>query len=216
MTAETAEVGLQTAILEGDELSALRWAEQMLEAGTPAARVTALMGQAMAVVGERFQSYEFFLPDVVVAADAFTRVMERLAPLLRTEGAAQRSLGKVALGVVAGDIHDIGKDIVKIMLEAGGFDVEDLGSDVPVERFVAAAREADIIAMSSLMSTTMGVMGSVVEGLQEANLRERVRVLVGGAPVSRDFATAIGADGYGEDAVEAVRVATAWMSGGAR
>jgi len=207
---------LYQAIVEGDEQAAIAAAEGLLGDGVSASEITAIMGRAMGAVGDLFQAYELFLPDIVVAADAFTQAMSRLEPALRAEGGGDRRLGRVALGVVAGDIHDIGKDIVRILLEAAGFEVKDLGRDVSPEQFVQAAREADIVAMSSLMSTTMGVMAQVVEALEEANLRGQVKVLVGGAPVSADFARSIGADGYGADAVEGVRVATAWMTEGGR
>lgn len=202
---------LRAAIESGDETRALAAVEALLVVPVPAADIVEQMGAAMARVGERFQAYELFLPDIVVAADAFSRAMQRLEPVLREQqGAAAPVRGTIALGVVAGDVHDIGKDIVRILMEAAGFRVLDLGSDVPVERFVAAAAEADILGLSALMGTTMRGMGEVIRAVEAAGLRERVRILVGGAPLSQAFADSIGADAYAADAVEGVRIARAW------
>lgn len=205
-------VALVAAIESGDGDTALQAVEALLAAGIPAAGIVEAMGTAMARVGDRFQAYELFLPDIVVAADAFTQAMARLEPVLRAEQTAEcLDRGTIALGVVAGDIHDIGKDIVRILMEAAGFRVLDLGSDVPTARFVEAAAQADIVGLSSLMGTTMPVMGEVVRALEDAGLRQRVKVLVGGAPLSAAFAESIGADAYAPDAVEGVKIARQWM-----
>jgi methanogenic corrinoid protein MtbC1 len=203
---------LALAIETGDEVSALEAVEALLEAGIEATLIVEVMSRSMARVGDRFQAYELFLPDIIVAADAFSQAMRRLEPVLRAQQTADcLDRGTVALGVVAGDVHDIGKEIVRILMEAAGFRVLDLGSDVATERFVEAAREADIVGLSALMGTTMPAMGEVIQGLQEAGLRDGVKVLVGGAPVSAAFAGSIGADAYAADAVEGVRIALRWM-----
>ena len=158
----------------------------------------------MNVVGERFRKHEIFLPDVLLAAKAMTAAMELLKPLLIRDDVPSR--GKVVIGSVRGDLHDIGKNLVGILLKGAGFEVIDLGNDVAVERFVETAVDAGapVIGMSALLTTTMPVMKEVVELLRQRGLRERIRVIVGGAPVSEQFAREIGADGYGFDAANAV------------
>ncbi|NPV14301.1 corrinoid protein [candidate division WOR-3 bacterium] len=167
--------------------------EEVLEKG---------LARGMRVVGEKFAAKEYFVPEVLLASKAmyagFDIIKEKMAPKTKNPG-------RVALGVVQGDIHDIGKNIVKVMVQAAGFEVVDLGRNVPIERFVAAAEEGvQIIGMSSLMTTTMPNMAKVIEALKKKGLRERVKVLVGGAPVTRLFAERIGADGYAPDAHSAV------------
>jgi 5-methyltetrahydrofolate--homocysteine methyltransferase len=158
----------------------------------------------MNVVGEKFRVHEIFLPDVLLAAKAMTAAMELLKPLLIQDDVPSR--GKVVIGSVHGDLHDIGKNLVGIMLKGAGFDVIDLGNDVPAERFVDAANEhqAPLIGMSALLTTTMSVMKRVVQLLRERGLSGQVKVIVGGAPLSAEFAREIGADGYGFDAANAV------------
>jgi 5-methyltetrahydrofolate--homocysteine methyltransferase len=158
----------------------------------------------MNVVGEKFRVHEIFLPEVLLAAKAMNAGMELLKPLLIKEGVPAR--GKVVIGSVQGDLHDIGKNLVSIMLKGAGFEVIDLGHDVAPERFVdtAVEREAPVIGMSALLTTTMPVMGRVVELLSERDLRGGIKTIIGGAPVSQDFASQIGADAYGFDAANAV------------
>jgi 5-methyltetrahydrofolate--homocysteine methyltransferase len=159
---------------------------------------------AMAVVGDRFKAREIFLPDVLLAAKAMYAGMDRLRPLLVKEDVPAR--GKVVLGSVQGDLHDIGKNLVGIMLKGAGFEVIDLGNDVAPESFVEAAEEhrAQVIGMSALLTTTMPVMKTVVERVKEQGLAGRIKVIVGGAPVDADFARRIGADAHGFDAANAV------------
>lgn len=160
------------------------------------------LARGMRVVGEKFAAREFFVPEVLLASKAMYAGFDILKEQLPR---GTRSRGRVALGVVQGDIHDIGKNIVKVMVQAAGFEVVDLGRNVPIERFVTAAEEGvQIVGMSSLMTTTMPNMAKVIEALKKKGLRERVKVLVGGAPVTRLFAERIGADGYAPDAHSAV------------
>ena len=164
---------------------------------------------AMEEAGRRFEVGEFFLAELVVAGDLFKEVMDEiLIPEIRRAGAETKRLGTVVIGTVRGDLHDIGKSIVATMLSAAGFEVIDLGVDVSPEKFVEAVREydADIVAMSALLTTTMLEMKNVIEALEQAGLRGKVKVIVGGAAVTEEFAKGIGADGYGEDAVKAVEV----------
>lgn len=159
----------------------------------------------MAVVGEAFGRREIFLPDVLLAARAMQAGMEVLRPHLARDGAP--SAGRVVLGTVQGDLHDIGKNLVGILLRGAGFEVIDLGTDVPAARFVDAAVEAraDVVGLSALLTTTMPRMGEVVSLVRERGLAGRLKVVVGGAPVTRGFAEEIGADGWGFDAESAVR-----------
>lgn len=159
----------------------------------------------MDVVGERFKLHEFFLPEVLLAARAFCVGMDQLKPLLLKAGIP--SIGKVVLGSVRGDLHDIGKNLVGVMLEGAGFEVIDLGTDVAPERFVETARQhgAAVIGMSALLTTTMPAMGKVVDLLKENGLAGSIKTIVGGAPVSADFAAQIGADAHGYDAANAVQ-----------
>jgi corrinoid protein of di/trimethylamine methyltransferase len=157
---------------------------------------------------ELYDEEEYFVTDVLLCSDALYAGLDVLRPHLKSEEAdGQRK--KVVIGVVEGDSHDIGKNLVKIMLETAGFEIYDLGRDVPLDDYVTKAKEvdADIIAMSTLMTTTMGGMGEVVKKLEEAGIRDKVKVMVGGSPVSRRFADEIGAEGYSRNAVEAVKMA---------
>jgi dimethylamine corrinoid protein len=163
--------------------------------------------KGMNEAGRLYEEGEYFVPELLLASDALYEGLEILKPhLKKTEGSEKV---KIVLGVVEGDTHDIGKNLVKIMLEVGGFEVIDLGRDVPAEDFVAKAREvnAGVIGLSTLMTTTMPVMARVIELLEQEGLKGQVKVLVGGGPVSPAFARKIGADGYAENANTAVRVA---------
>ena len=158
----------------------------------------------MNIVGERFKAHEIFLPDVLMAAKAMAAGMEILKPLLIGDASASR--GRVVIGTVKGDLHDIGKNLVGIMLKGAGFDVIDLGRDVSPEVFVQTAETegADVIGMSALLTTTMGMMGKTVELLQSRCLSGKVKVIIGGAPISEEYARRIGAQAYGFDASSAV------------
>lgn len=154
-----------------------------------------------------YEEGEYFVPELIVCSDAMYAGIEEFQKYMPE--AEKMSIGKVAIGVVEGDTHDIGKNLVRIMLETGGFEVYDLGRDVALDRFVDYIREndVDILCMSSLMTTTMPGMGIVIEKLKEAGIRDKVKIMIGGAPVSPSFADKIGADGYTRSAVEAVEFA---------
>jgi len=158
----------------------------------------------MNVVGEQFKNHDIFLPDVLLAAKAMYAGMDELRPLLVKEGIS--TMGKAVIGSVQGDLHDIGKNLVGIMLKGAGFEVIDLGNDVSPEKFVEAAEREDagVIGMSALLTTTMPVMEDVVKLLAERGLADKIKTIIGGAPVSFDFAKEIGADSYGYDGVNAV------------
>jgi 5-methyltetrahydrofolate--homocysteine methyltransferase len=163
------------------------------------------LARGMNRVGELFSAKEFFVPEVLMASKAMEAGFELLRPLLKTGDQGRE--GRVVLGVVQGDIHDIGKNIVKVLLEAAGFEVIDLGRDVPAATFVNSVAEnrPQVLGLSSLMTTTMPLMAVIISELQKQGLRDRVKVIVGGAPVNADYAHSIGADGYASDASAAVR-----------
>jgi 5-methyltetrahydrofolate--homocysteine methyltransferase len=166
----------------------------------------------MHIIGEQFARLDCFLPEVMMAADAMKAAIDVLRPSLLQKGAAA-SRGKVVIATIQGDLHDLGKNIVCIMLEAAGFTVYDLGADVAVRELVDKAEEvgADIIAASAILTTTMSHMPDIARILTELGLREKYKIMLGGAPVIAEWAMSIGADGYGEDAVEAVEVAAQMM-----
>jgi 5-methyltetrahydrofolate--homocysteine methyltransferase len=159
--------------------------------------------KGMSVVGERFKNNEFYVPEVLIAARAMHAGMDILKPKLAESGV--EPIGKVLLGTVKGDLHDIGKNLVAMMLEGAGFEVIDLGIDVPPEKFVQAVNEqgGDVIAMSALLTTTMTQMKTTLEALEEAGVKSKVKTLIGGAPVTQNYADEIGADGYARDAASA-------------
>lgn len=160
----------------------------------------------MSVVGEKFKKNEFYVPEVLIAARAMHAGMEILRPLLVKLGV--KSVATVAIGTVKGDLHDIGKNLVMMMMEGAGFQVIDLGIDVPPEKFVNAVREgANLIGISALLTTTMPGMKTTIEALKTAGIRNKVKVMIGGAPITQSYADEIGADGYGPDAASAVDVA---------
>jgi len=183
--------------------------EALARGASPNDVIERALRPAMEEAGRRFERGEFFLAELVVAGDLFKEVMDEiLVPEIQKSGGSTRTLGTVVIGTVRGDLHDIGKSIVATMLRAAGFNVIDLGVDVPPEKFVEAAiqHKADIVAMSALLTTTMLEMKNVIEALKRAGIRDKVKVIVGGAAVTEDFARSIGADAYGEDAVKAVKI----------
>jgi 5-methyltetrahydrofolate--homocysteine methyltransferase len=165
----------------------------------------------MNIIGEKFKNHQVFLPEVLLAARAMHAGMEKLKPLLTREGIPTR--GKIVLGTVQGDLHDIGKNLVGILLQGAGYEVVDIGNDAPPERFIETAKKegAGIIAMSALLTTTMPMMKQVIALLKKENRGARIKTLVGGAPVSREYAAEIGADAYGFDGTNAVACAAELM-----
>lgn len=161
----------------------------------------------MNIVGEKFKNNECFIPEVLVSARAMKTGLELLKPLLAATNL--KSPGKVVIGTIEGDLHDIGKNIAAMLLQGAGFEVIDLGADVPITRFVESAKneKANLLGMSALLITTMSNMKAVIDGLKEAGLRDGIKVIVGGAPVTEDFALHIGADGYAPDAASGVDLA---------
>jgi 5-methyltetrahydrofolate--homocysteine methyltransferase len=195
-------------VVEGDNASVQQHVQEALASGTSASDIlNEGLIPAMAEVGRLFEEGEYFVPEMLISARAMKGAMATLKPhLLLGE---VKYAGKVVIGTVKGDLHDIGKNLVSLMLEGAGFQVTDLGSDVTAEKYIASVKETDsnIIAMSALLTTTMVNMKATITALEEAGLRDKVKVMIGGAPVTDSFAKQIGADGYAPDASRAVAVA---------
>ena len=202
---------LYTAILEGQRDVAKEKVELSLEEGLDPADILDAMVSAMGEVGRLFEEGEYFVPEMLIAARAMKTGMEILKP--RLVDADIQPVGKIIAGTAKGDLHDIGKNLVCMMLEGAGFQVVDLGTDVSPEAFVAAVNkhQPDFVAISALLTTTMPSMQSTVEALKTAGLRDRVKVLIGGAPINDAYAEKIGADGYAQDASRAVKLARSLM-----
>jgi 5-methyltetrahydrofolate--homocysteine methyltransferase len=203
---------LREAILTGDASAAADAAGVALAAGvSPVDVIAEGISPAMAEVGRLFEDGEYFVPELLISARATKEVFTILRPLLVETGA--KSAGRVLLATVEGDLHDIGKNLVGAMLEGAGFEVVDLGVDIPASRFVSAIQESrpQIVGISALLTTTMPAMKTTLEALDAAGLRSEVKVMVGGAPVTQRYADSIGADGYGDTATAAVDVARQLM-----
>ncbi len=214
---ETAFQAMRQAVVDGDALAAEAAARAAIEAGIPPlAAIDEGFMPGMQEVGAGFAAGDLFLPDMMLAARAMQRALNVLEPELKKAAVERRVAGRVVIGTVAGDIHEIGKNLVGMLLSTSGFEVHDLGVNVAPERFVEAAREhdADIVGLSALLTTTMTGQRTVIEALEAAGLRPRVKVMVGGAPVTGQWATDIGADGYSEDAMGAVELAKRLVGAG--
>ena len=201
---------MKQTVIDGEAEDAERLAQEGLDAGLPAADILdSGFVKGIEEVGDLFGKGEFFLPELVQGAEAMKAAVAVLQPALDASGGGRQALGTAVAGTVAGDIHEIGKTIVCSMLSAAGFTVTDVGCDVPVESFVSAVKEsnADLLLLSALLTTTMPNQQKTIEALKEAGLREGVKVMIGGAPTTRAWADEIGADGYAEDAIEAVATA---------
>ena len=199
---------IYNAVLEGSAPGAQAGVKAALAAGVPAETILKEgLIAAMGEVGRLFEENEYFVPEMLVSARAMQSGLAILKPFLADGGAS--SAGKVIVGTVKGDLHDIGKNLVAMMLEGSGFEVIDLGTDVTPDKFVKAVQEhkAHVVGMSALLTTTMPSMSNTIKALQEAGVRDQVKVMIGGAPVTDTFAKQIGADGYSPDASSAVRLA---------
>ncbi len=205
---------MKQSILDGDPDAAQELARQALaENLDPLEAIQQGYLPGMQQVGKEFGAGQLFLPDVVLAAEAMKKAAAILEPEMKKRGTAREVTGRVVLGTVKGDVHEIGKSLVGTLLSANGFEVHDLGVDVPHEKFAEKARElsADIVGVSALLTTTMTGQRNVIEALDDLGLRPKVKVMVGGAPVTRAWAEEIGADGYSEDAIGAVELAKKLM-----
>jgi 5-methyltetrahydrofolate--homocysteine methyltransferase len=199
---------LYDAILKGDAKTSAAVTREALNAGVPPMDIVSqYMVPAMDRVGRMFECEEYYVPELLLAARAMKAALDPMRPILAASGA--KAAGKVVIGTVRGDLHDIGKNLVASLLEGGGFEVVDLGADVPAEKFIEAvcSSGANIVALSALLTTTMPGMPSTIEALKQAGIRDRVKVMIGGAPVTQQYATQIGADGFAENASAAVTLA---------
>ncbi len=205
--------GIYESIIDGDQAAAIKNVNQALAEGiNPVDILNDGMVKAMAEVGRLFEVGEYFVPEMLIAARAMQSGLAIIKPQLVK--ANVKSSGKVVVGTVKGDLHDIGKNLVCMMLEGAAFEIVDLGADVSPDKFVEAVKSsgANIVAMSALLTTTMPNMRVTIEALKAAGVRDRVKVLVGGAPLTEDYARKIGADGYSSDASKAVALAKALVA----
>ncbi len=199
---------LQEAVIDGNAKLTRTLVDQALAAGAdPQKLLQEVLVPAMGVVGSRFECGEYFVPELLISARAMRAALEPLRPLLAKTGA--KPIGRVAIGTVKGDLHDIGKNLVSAMLEGGGFEIVDLGVDVPPEKFVKAIREENVqlLALSALLTTTMNAMKDTIKAIEEAGLRSKVKIMIGGAPITEAFCKEIGADGFSDNASGAVGLA---------
>ena len=203
------------SMIEGDPDAVVELTRQATAAGLePLTIINQGLMPGMNVVGDKFQTGEYFLPHLIIAASAMQGAMELLEPELQARKQTVETLGTVVIGTVKGDIHEIGKSLVATMMSASGFEVHDLGVDVETETFVAKVKETDaqILGLSALLTTTMTMQREVIDALKEAGIRDRVKVILGGAPVSQEWTDTIGADGYAEDAVGAIALSKKLVS----
>jgi len=201
---------LRNAVINYDVEGAAELAKKALGSGIDPVRVIKEgLSEGIREVGEKFRKKEIFLTELIMATEAMNSGLRVLESEIKKRKSKRKSLGKILIGTVAGDVHDIGKTMVAAMLAANGFEVIDLGVDVPTETFVEKVRELEpqILALSALLTTTLPVIKEVIDALEKAGLRDKVKVMVGGSPVSLEWAREIGAEGYGANAEEAVEVA---------
>lgn len=196
------------AVVDGDQESTVEYVQAALDASVDANSILqAALIPAMSDVGRLFEEGEYFVPEMLISARAMKSGLKLLKPLLI--GADIKPVGKVALGTVKGDLHDIGKNLVGIMLEGAGFAIYDLGTDVSPEQFIEAIKinEVDLIGLSALLTTTMPMMESTIQAINNAGLRNQVKIIIGGAPITQEYADRIGADGFAPDASQATKLA---------
>jgi corrinoid protein of di/trimethylamine methyltransferase len=201
---------ISSALIDGDSDLTVELVQKALDSGLePMTIVRSGLMAGMNVVGENFASGEFFLPDLIIAADCMKKAMLLIEPELAKRQQTIETPGIVVIGTVKGDIHEIGKSLVATMLAANGFKVIDLGVDTPTDKIIQVVKEsgANLVGLSALLTTTMTMQREVIKGLKDAGIRNQVKVMVGGAPVTRSWAEEIGADGYAEDAMGAVQLA---------
>jgi len=207
---------LTDAILAMDEATAVRLVNDRLDAGEAPEAVLADAKSAMTVLGDRFACEEVFIPELIMGGEIMKGIADELKPRIKGETAVEKR-GTVVLGTVAGDIHDIGKDVVVMMLEVSGYEVHDLGIDVPVEKFVAAVDEfqPQVIGLSGLLTLAFDSMKATIDGFAAAGKRDQVKIMIGGSPVDEQVCTYTGADGWGRDATAALSLAAEWTGGAA-
>lgn len=171
--------------------------------------------KAMKIIGDKFSNKEYFLPELIMSGEILRQIFEALGPKLKDAQSTEKKKGKVLLGTVAGDIHDIGKDVVKFMLDVNGFDVLDLGVDVPHEKFIESLKEfkPKVLALSGFLTLAFDSMKEIIQKINEAGLRDKVKIMIGGGTLDERIVEYVDADAYGDSAVDAVNLATKWMEG---
>ena len=207
------EQKLIDAIVSMKEEEAISTAKAMIDNGTSPDAVLDACRQAMEIVGKRYEAKEFFLPELIISGEIFKAIGEMVKPLMKSEEGDTTPRGTIVIGTVAGDIHDIGKDIVAFMLDINNFEVHDLGVDVPAQVFVDKIKEVQpqVVALSGFLTLAFDQMKATVEAIQQANLRDGVKIMVGGAPMDDAATRYIGADAFGSDAGAAVSLAKTWI-----
>ncbi len=205
---------LTDAIVGMDEDGAMLLVAALLDSGVDPGEVLEEAKAAMTVLGDRFECEEAFIPELIMGGEIMKRIADELKPRIKGEAVAA-DRGTIVLGTVAGDIHDIGKDVVVLMLDVNGYDVHDLGIDVPIEKFVAAIDELQpqVIGLSGLLTLAFDSMKATVDGIAAAGKRDQVKIMIGGSPVDEQVCTYTGADGWGRDAAAALRMAAEWTGG---
>jgi len=196
------------------ENEALKIVEDRLNAGEEPLKILDDARRALEIVGKRFSDCEYFIPDLVYSGEILKRITDMVRPKI-TKAAEMKRLGKVVVGTVAGDIHDIGKDIVVFMLDVNGFEVFDLGIDVPVQKFVDTIKQtgSSVVGLSGFLTVAFQSMKDTVEAIKKAGMRDKVKIMIGGGQIDEQIRTFAGADAYGKDAMEAVKLAKGWIGG---
>jgi len=202
-----------TEIVELNEKNVNELVKTRLQNNEEPLKIMDEVKEAMKIIGDKFSKKEYFLPELIMSGEILKQIFEELGPKLKETQLAGEIKGKVLLGTVAGDIHDIGKDVVKFMLDANGFDVLDLGVDVPADKFIESLKEfkPKVLALSGFLTLGYDSMKDIIEQLKKAGLREDVKIMIGGGTVDERIVEYVGADAYGQSAVDAVNLATKWM-----
>ena len=204
---------LVEAIVDMREQDAVRMATEMLDQGVSPLQVLDACHEAMAAVGHRFEEGVYFLPELLLAGEMLSQISGKVKPHLQAQASVEKKLGRVVIGTVKGDIHDIGKNIVTFLLDANGFEVRDLGVDVPPLKFVEAIRDfsPQVVGLSGFLTLAFGAMKETVEAIRAAGLRDRVKIMIGGGQMSDQIRQYTGADAYGKDAMAGVSLAKKWV-----
>jgi methanogenic corrinoid protein MtbC1 len=206
---------LINAIADMQEDEALKLAQQMLDGGVDPNEILDAGKEAMRIVGERYDHKEYFLPELIVGGEILKEIGDIVKPQLKAQAAGGKPMGKVVMGTIEGDIHDIGKDVVGFMLDVNNFEVHDIGVDAPAAKFVEAIQELqpDIVGMSGFLTMAFDQMKETIDAIKKAGLRGQVKIMIGGAPMDDAAAIYVGADAFGADATAAVKLAKDWMGG---
>jgi 5-methyltetrahydrofolate--homocysteine methyltransferase len=204
-----------TEIVELNEDSVKELLKKRLESNEDPLKIMDDVKGAMRIIGEKFSNKEYFLPELIMSGEILRDIFEVLGPKLKESQITEEKKGRVLLGTVAGDIHDIGKDVVRFMLDANGFEVLDLGIDVPAEKFIESIKEfkPQVVALSGFLTLAFDSMKEIIKKFEEAGLRDSVKIMIGGGTIDKDIVEYVSADAYGESAVEAVALASKWTEG---